>query len=385
VTLDGTKSYDPDGNTISFTWEQITGKPVTLLNPMSAMPSFTALCEFGVYEFRLTVSDGQVTQSDTVIISTNADFATTPVAIADGPRNSHVNESVELFGVASTSARGGALTYQWVLVDADDTATLIDADSATPEFSSSAVGNYRVRLTVTEEGVSSLESPLSELMVSVSAPGTNRAPKAEAGDDLEVFLATGTTVSEVLMGAGTDEDAGNQLSFKWNIISGPVDSQATLVNDTSEAVTFTTQNFGVYLLQLTVTDQDGLIDRDTATVVVRDPNGSDVSAPLNCNAIVQQEVVNACQQLERQTITSMLQFAPQENCSFGENGNLERRDRYKQAIELQTRTVPLPENALICGMDIRSPADDQFQYDDNLIITWTFDKGIKQRFPSEQN
>ena len=44
VRLNGSASYDPDGNSNSLTypWRQTDGPSVTLSNPASPMPTFTA-------------------------------------------------------------------------------------------------------------------------------------------------------------------------------------------------------------------------------------------------------------------------------------------------------------------------------------------------------
>ncbi|MGE5571000.1 MAG: PKD domain-containing protein [Rhodospirillales bacterium] len=62
ITLDGSGSFDPDGDTLTFQWTQIAGPSVTLSSPTSATTSFTA--EAGQsYAFRLTVKDPQGAQS----------------------------------------------------------------------------------------------------------------------------------------------------------------------------------------------------------------------------------------------------------------------------------------------------------------------------------
>jgi len=56
INLDGSKSYDPDGDPITFQWTQEGGMPVTLSSLTTARTSFTAAA--GVYyTFRLTVTD----------------------------------------------------------------------------------------------------------------------------------------------------------------------------------------------------------------------------------------------------------------------------------------------------------------------------------------
>lgn len=42
VSLDGSKSYDPDGSVVSYRWKQVAGKAVTLKNATSAVATFTA-------------------------------------------------------------------------------------------------------------------------------------------------------------------------------------------------------------------------------------------------------------------------------------------------------------------------------------------------------
>ncbi len=58
VTLDGSGSYDPDNDPMTFEWTQVGGDPVTLNGASSAQASFTAE-EGKSYFFRLTVKDDQ--------------------------------------------------------------------------------------------------------------------------------------------------------------------------------------------------------------------------------------------------------------------------------------------------------------------------------------
>ncbi len=71
VTLDGSGSYDPDGDPISYQWEQIVGTRVSL-SAFREQPTFGApdvSPEGESLTFRLTVSDGAGAQSaDTCII-----------------------------------------------------------------------------------------------------------------------------------------------------------------------------------------------------------------------------------------------------------------------------------------------------------------------------
>lgn len=61
VQLDGSGSFDPDGDPIRFTWTQVAGPAVSIANASSARATFTA-AEGQQYGFRLTVTDSHNAQ-----------------------------------------------------------------------------------------------------------------------------------------------------------------------------------------------------------------------------------------------------------------------------------------------------------------------------------
>ena len=70
VTLDGSGSFDPDGDPLTFTWSQIAGPEVQLSDAHAASPTFTApvVSATTTLTFLVTVSDGQAQTSDSVNI-----------------------------------------------------------------------------------------------------------------------------------------------------------------------------------------------------------------------------------------------------------------------------------------------------------------------------
>lgn len=67
VTLDGSGSWDPDGDLLSYEWTQLDGPAVQVFDSQTETPRFTPT-ETGTYIFTLRVSDGLLTDVDDVTI-----------------------------------------------------------------------------------------------------------------------------------------------------------------------------------------------------------------------------------------------------------------------------------------------------------------------------
>lgn len=120
VALDGSASFDPDGDYITYKWAQLTGAPVTLVGPATATPTFTApLIPGGVsgvetLTFELTVSDGTCeacfSNAESVqVFVEQVNHA--PVADAGSPQTVHSGTLVTLNGSASQDPDGDPITY----------------------------------------------------------------------------------------------------------------------------------------------------------------------------------------------------------------------------------------------------------------------------------
>jgi hypothetical protein len=68
IALDGSGSWDADGDVLTYRWEQLSGPRASLEGTDGAHATFVP-SEPGEYVFRLTVSDGQAESSDSVIIT----------------------------------------------------------------------------------------------------------------------------------------------------------------------------------------------------------------------------------------------------------------------------------------------------------------------------
>ncbi|MGD2113433.1 MAG: PKD domain-containing protein [Acidobacteriota bacterium] len=103
---------------------------------------------------------------------------------------------------------------------------------------------------------------------------TNYAPNANAGEDNTVYLTPPEVYSAPsyiqLNGSASNDSTGEIVSYAWEILSKPTNSDATLSSESgtivSLIVTNDEENVGVYECQLTVTDEFGLTDTDTVKI-----------------------------------------------------------------------------------------------------------------------
>ena len=92
VTLDGSGSFDPDGDSLSYLWSQTGGTAVTLSSSTVVRPTFTAPAAAGTLTFQLVVSDGTNSSSPadvTVTVTSGlADLALSATATASSQNTS---------------------------------------------------------------------------------------------------------------------------------------------------------------------------------------------------------------------------------------------------------------------------------------------------------
>lgn len=157
VSLDGSQSYDPDGNSITYKWTQISGSKVTLSDVTDVSPSFST-SKIGSYSFRLVVNDGQADSLPSTVTITIGSGGTAgnelPVAVPEPTFGlPQVGTPIKLTGIRSYDPDfnpGKKLKYQWVQNDGPATVKLLAPTSATPKFTPNLPGDYVFDLAVND-------------------------------------------------------------------------------------------------------------------------------------------------------------------------------------------------------------------------------------------
>jgi hypothetical protein len=145
VVLDASGSYDPDNDGITFTWTQVSGASVVIHNNTSIQAFFTPTTS-GVFEFKVAVSDGQVTSTDNVIMTVdNANQV--PIANAGSNIVVTVGQTVTLNGSASYDPDGTPVSYIWSQTSGTQV-SLTNSNTARPSFVAGQAGVYVFALKV---------------------------------------------------------------------------------------------------------------------------------------------------------------------------------------------------------------------------------------------
>jgi PKD repeat protein len=240
VVFDGSKSYDPDGSIVSYTWyfQDIFGLG------SGKNPTHSYSMEGFYFVILVVEDDAGATDQDTVVITVHNEY---PDAQAQMAMNIAEGQSVTLDagGTRDTKPDETFLVYSW---DFGDGST---GSGSRPTHTYSAPGFYNVILTVTDnDGIVDRD----EVAVNVM----NLPPHASAGAD-QIVNEDGPVTFDA---SGTTDSPSDQLTltYSWDFVDGATGSGISPVHVYS--------NPGTYTVELTVMDDNGASDSDTMKVTV---------------------------------------------------------------------------------------------------------------------
>ena len=241
----------------SYVWSQSANSPFSLDAGVNLID--IAFREAGVYLDKVQISQEATLPTGTGTVDENC--ATPPAnqpPVAQGKTSvtsATAPATVTLDGSASRDPDGTIVLYRWEWETGSVEGQVVDVEFTTPNA-------YDITLTVTDDDGA---TDTDIMTLTIVAPDTNTAPTAVA---TATPLEGEAPLDVQLDGSQSTDAEGEIASYTWTYegveLSG-VSPLTTLI----EA--------GTYPIVLTVTDEEGLLDRDTVTVTVTAPEPDNVA------------------------------------------------------------------------------------------------------------
>ncbi|MCG3172124.1 MAG: hypothetical protein GMKNLPBB_00269 [Myxococcota bacterium] len=266
---------DPNGDTLSFQWTQISGSPVTLSAPSASSASFVSpmpIVGNQSLRFEVTLSDGEASVKKTVTVVVRDTKNRKPIANAGEDFAVDEGKDFQLDASLSKDDDGETLSYAWLQLSGPAT-VVSDPTSARPTLRAPAVNKDEEAIfqVVVNDGK---EDSLPDT-VKVTFRQVNIKPVANAGPPQTIEEGLAVTLD----GSLSNDPDGDRLNFAWRQIAGTsvnlTGANATRATFTAPQVTADT----VLRFELVVEDNSGSkSDPSTVDITVTDkPNRAPVA------------------------------------------------------------------------------------------------------------
>ncbi len=271
VSLDGSKSTDPDGSIASYSWSQSSGPAgASIASATSATTNVTGLSA-GTYIFKLTVTDNKgATGSalDTIVVNTSTNQSPVANAGADQTITLPVT-TVTVNGSASNDPGGSITKYAWSLLSGPSKVSIVSASSVSTAINNLIIpGIYVVKLTVTDNSGKTASD-----YVAINVKGAaNQAPVANAGADQTIASPASTVI---VSGSASTDAGGSIVKYAWSLLSGP--SKVSIASPSSVTTAINNLVPGIYVFKLTVTDNNGATTSDYVAINVKAAGSNNAS------------------------------------------------------------------------------------------------------------
>ncbi len=267
VTLTGTAS-DADGSITSVQWYKVSGPAgFNIVSPTQLQTVINGLTA-GVYSFELTVTDNSgATASATVNVTVNPAANQAPTVHAGNSVSITLPVNTVTLSGTANDGDGTITGIQWLKIGGPGNYNIVSPSQLQTVVNGLVAGVYRFELTVTDNSGATASSTVT-VTVNEEVASRNQLPIANAGNDLVIILPENEVM---LSGSGSDPD-GTITAKEWRKISGP--STFTIVEPGAFVTNVKDLVSGIYSFELTVTDDQGAIARDTVMVEVKGPDAT---------------------------------------------------------------------------------------------------------------
>ena len=279
IVLDGSGSYDPDGDAIIFHWSfdrvpedsALFGTDSFPNNHTSTNASELRPDVAGTYIVELLVEDAHGKESTPDLVVINVEPGDAPIANAGDDREGVAGTAVSIDGSNSYDPLGRELTFAWSLTEIPQNSTVTgmsDDTSATPSLLPDVGGRYVVSLIV-NNGYSDSEPDTAYIDVVSKDP---QPPVADAGED----ISDAYDCTEVALdGSDSFDPNGDPLIYEWTlqqVPSGSTATNASFGNRAAVQTSFYPDVAGSYIISLAVEDAEDWSAPDLVTLTAAERN-----------------------------------------------------------------------------------------------------------------
>ena len=217
ATLNGSGSNDPEGQNITYNWEQIYGPSIINFDSQTtASPNILNLVE-GVYKCKLTVSDGTYSDTDEVlvIVSTSGNLSPS-ISITSPDNGTAFREGDDITISAITNDLDGTIS----LVEFYDGTIKLGEKTSTPYsfvFKNATVGNHQITAIATDNNAAKTTSEavtisVSEVMLCKETSAESQQGSFSTGYEVAFeTVGTNVTISFTLL----DIDKTGVVAYLW--------------------------------------------------------------------------------------------------------------------------------------------------------------------------
>jgi len=170
---------DPDGDSLSYSWSQTSGPNIDLTNPNNSVLSFVTptVVKTTILDFECTVTDGALSNSDTVNVTVYNTLTLDIVADAGDDRIVNENKFISLDGSASYDPENQPLKYSWTQLSGESV-SLDNINNITTNFTSPFVENGEIKIVTFELIVFDNNGRVDSDTVTITVDPINAPPEA---------------------------------------------------------------------------------------------------------------------------------------------------------------------------------------------------------------
>ena len=217
ASLDGSASNDPEGQNITYAWEQIYGPTnITFNDKTIASPSISNLVE-GVYKCKLIVSDGTYQDSDEVLVLVSSSGNISPTISITSPSNNATFKENEEITISTTASD---LDGSVVLVEFFNGTTKLGEDNSAPFsfiWTDASIGTHQITAIATDNVAAKTTSEVISISVAEEKKCTEVSSDASEGAFSQGYEVTFETIgtSVTITFKLLDTDKNGVVAYLW--------------------------------------------------------------------------------------------------------------------------------------------------------------------------